>query len=596
VALGAAGVAVAAGLVVWMLWPAPRPAEPTPPPPPEPAREEDTGKLRIASIEPGDAAVVRGRRAWVRWTTSVRAAGRLHWRKAGDPEFKVVEAVEGRFLIAELPDLELGAVYEYKVEASAGGETVSSGVRKLGCEGGLEFDPPQVEARIARDYDQIVRFRIKNSSEAGIRVAARALAEFDELPAEMVGPGSQDEPIDVEPGRSASLTLAVNAADAARADYEIPVDAAGALVKVRLIVAIPAFKLSFRVVSEDPVTLAKTVEVSNEGGPLTDLSIRIAEPNEREAIVMPAAKHAPLASGNTLLVAVSPILYLEFEGIALELECRAAGQAARFPLRFDRPGGRRLMGIRTATQERSHSHDKYCTNRPDSCSQLPGPDATGSEEKPPEAKDKGQEVIDTLRKYYVGKPNYTYQEGTKGKVVVHPKKEGEEVPTVEIRWDCSGLISQLLTDMGFPDPNTGPGKGCENIAGNFKKVDAKEARPGDVIVFDYHGYRNENTGADKKTNPKWTEKREADGVPDHCGFVSETDGTRITKVIHITSSKKIHEEDPSEEWSGYYDQATTPVGSQNKLSKYITGIYRPNYEPKEGVCSAGGGCDSKGKQ
>ena len=98
-------------------------------------------------------------------------------------------------------------------------------------------------------------------------------------------------------------------------------------------------KLSFRVVAEDPHTLAKTVEVKNEGDTLTGLAVHIAAPSDSEVCLQPSATHAFLLTGETMQFVAAPVLYLEFQSLRTDLECQAAGQSQTFPLEFKAPAG-----------------------------------------------------------------------------------------------------------------------------------------------------------------------------------------------------------------------------------------------------------------
>ncbi|MCI0560923.1 MAG: hypothetical protein MN733_20755, partial [Nitrososphaera sp.] len=186
-----------------------------------------------------------------------------------------------------------------------------------------------------------------------------------------------DDPKDIKPGETLLMRLAVFAADATRENYEIPVEAAGAHAMVHLQVSRPEFKLSIKIVDENPQTLAKTIEIKNEGEPLTDLSLRVVPPNDMEVQLQPTARHAFLPFGETLRLVASPVLYFEFESLEAGLECAAAGQSQRFPLEFKALAGKRFFGVRTATRQESSNSDWYCTNKPNTCSEVSGPEGNG---------------------------------------------------------------------------------------------------------------------------------------------------------------------------------------------------------------------------
>ncbi len=332
----------------------------------------------LAEVEPADGAAIQGIEAWIRWRSPVPGKGKVLLRKAGEQDFRVFEAGEGgEALAARLAPLEPGEKYEYRVETAAGGAIYQGALRTFEVKGGLAFNPASLAQTIHRDYDQAVLLELENRSRDKVLVAARALARFADLPADLTGPGSVDQPTELPPGGNLKLRLAIAAVDAAKERYEIPVEAGGVFATVRVAVARPKFQLSFKVTGEDPQTLAKFVEIRNEGEALADLTVRIATPNETEVRLQPDAQHAYLQPEHVLQFLAMPVLYLEFQSLKVEMECASAGQSIRFPLQFQAPPGKRLIGARAGTQERTENHDWYCSNKPTTCSEVSGPDARG---------------------------------------------------------------------------------------------------------------------------------------------------------------------------------------------------------------------------
>jgi PKD repeat protein len=329
----------------------------------------------FGEIEPADGAVVRGADTWVRWSAPA-TKGQVQWRKAGETDFRTASTTDGDPLLARLAPLEVGGVYEYIVETRIGEETQRSGLRKFTAQAGLTFEPV-AEQTVRRDYDQTITLTLKNTSAEKVVVAGKALVRFADLPADVVGPGSADQPAELAPGQSIALRLAVTAPDATRETYDIPVEAAGASTVAKVRIAPTKFKLSLKVVAEDPHTLARTVVVRNDGDPLTNLSIRVVDPNQRDVRLNPGVEHAVLGSGKALTLVTEPVLYLEFAELKTELECRAAGQSIRLPLEFVAPKGKRLIGLRGGTGTSTRGAGGFCTNNPITCSIVHGGPANG---------------------------------------------------------------------------------------------------------------------------------------------------------------------------------------------------------------------------
>jgi PKD repeat protein len=336
----------------------------------------------LAEIGPADGAVVHGTEAWVRWNPAVNARGQVLWREKGAGDFRAVDAVGTDLIAGRLGPLQPDQDYEYVVEQRVNGSLERSNLRGFTVRTGPRFEPQAVDRTIARDYNQSVLLTLHNASAANVTVAGRVLAQFDDLPADLVGPGSLDEPVSLAPNKTVELELAVHAADAAMQTYVIPVEAAGAFATARIRVPAPPLELACEVVSEDPRTLAKNLKIRNNGATVADLQVRIASPNEGDVRQQPDVTHAYLQRGEVLDIIARPVLYLEFDSLKVDLECRGAGQSTRFPLEFVAPPGKRLMGIRTATGASCVARDKYCVNNPHICTTCSGPPGNGPASEP----------------------------------------------------------------------------------------------------------------------------------------------------------------------------------------------------------------------
>lgn len=242
----------------------------------------------------------------------------------------------------------------------------------------LVFEPAFVSATVARDYEQSVTIKVRNTKESPIEVAARTASAFPDLLAQFVGPGSMDQPVTLAPGEALDLHLAVFAPDARQAQYEVELRAGDAIGKAEIKVKQPKIDLRFSVINENKMTLAKTVEIRNRGSSLGDFSVKLSAPYRGAARINPAIRHGNLPIGGKFEVTISPVLFLEFQSLTLDLECHTAGQVVRFPLSFAAPSGSRLIGMRSGTKKETESADWYCTNKPETCAEIQGAPANGS--------------------------------------------------------------------------------------------------------------------------------------------------------------------------------------------------------------------------
>src|SRR5688500_725163 len=151
--------------------------------------------MLLADIEPPDGAILRGSDAWIRWSPPAPSKGTVLWRAEGERDFRTVEAEGGDPLLAQLISLQPGTRYEYIVESRAGERVERSGLRTFTVQGGLAFEHDLVVESIKRDYDQTVVQTLRNSSQETVTVGGRALTHYEDLPADIVGPGCVDDPV-----------------------------------------------------------------------------------------------------------------------------------------------------------------------------------------------------------------------------------------------------------------------------------------------------------------------------------------------------------------------------------------------------------------
>ena len=330
----------------------------------------------FSDIEPPDGATVYASDAWIRWSSPTAAKGRVLWRKLGSKRAHSGDAGNGQELIAHLASLNAGSKYEYIAEETDGSQTLRSSIRTLSVKSGLAFDPV-IDQTVEHDYDQSVKLTLRNRGSQPVRVAAKALKQFDDLQSDIAGYGSVDVPGQVAPNGALDLRLAVTAADSTHDTYEIPIEAGGAYVTARFHVHIPKLNIAFKVLSEDSKTLAQRVGILNNGDIVTDLSIRPVAQNEADLEIQPGVNHARIGHGEAITITVAPVLYLEFQSLKAEIEAKAAGQSTTFQLEFQAPPGMHLIAFRSASGAGSGCSGKYCTNNPNTCSECGSPRGNG---------------------------------------------------------------------------------------------------------------------------------------------------------------------------------------------------------------------------
>ena len=245
------------------------------------------------------------------------------------------------------------AVMANAANKNAANKTSAEKVRIAG--GNLTF-------RIQRDYDQKLAVRVENVSANAHKIVADIDPPGNGLLGDFVGAGGTSSPIDVPPGGTSTLVLALFAQDARQRVYAIPVRVKEAgtgetLATARLSVGVPLpkFALKTRVGSADPGTLAVAVDVKNEGEPLTDVTVDGGTELLGKIWFAPCVDHARLDNGETLTFHVAPVLDPSFRELKGNVTIRGAGQTQDVPLHFKLPAGKQVFVATSASMARFSS-------------------------------------------------------------------------------------------------------------------------------------------------------------------------------------------------------------------------------------------------
>jgi len=245
--------------------------------------------------------------------------------------------------------------------------------------------PEDLTFSIARDYNQRVELELRNQTKQPKTIVATVDPWGHGLLGDFVGPGSLDDPVEVAPGGRATVSLYLFAQDATRRHYRSRIAVKDAQTQeslattpITVLVPTPAFDLAAQVGQADAGTLAVPITVTNNGGPLTDVTVVPGKELQGRVFFNPRVEHANLPSGKQLQFKVYPHLHTRFEGLEGSLVVRAAGQETAVPVAFQLPEGKRVF---VATSFSTGSYDSragYCTNCPSNDAPIGGPSSDWS--------------------------------------------------------------------------------------------------------------------------------------------------------------------------------------------------------------------------
>jgi uncharacterized membrane protein len=234
--------------------------------------------------------------------------------------------------------------YTYRVISNTSYGSTESEERSFYIDHGVTFTERIYDFNIERDYDQRVTVTVRNTDNIAHEILLNVNSTDPELIAGFIGEGSIDEMITLAPDETKDVILALHAQDAAQRDYYLSLnlttddnitDNAIANIHVRL----PNIDLRFEELSIDPLTLTKTIRLTNHGDTVTDLNIYGNGGLKGNVTFQPTITHGYLRSGRSVTFEAVPILSLDFTGMNGSIVAEAAGVKTNLSVNYTLPEG-----------------------------------------------------------------------------------------------------------------------------------------------------------------------------------------------------------------------------------------------------------------
>ena len=204
---------------------------------------------------------------------------------------------------------------------------------------------------IERDYAQKATVNVTNISESNIEYYLVAKNIYKDIYMNFVRNGSTASPLVIQPGETQSVQLDIFAQNAVEGEYTIPVyamvirgDSKVEDAKSTILLNCPeiSLNLSLNLISEDPYSLTKTYELSNNGETLTDVTVAVSGEAKDYISVDPIIGNYQLNRYNSISFDVSPDLSkMKDNNLSVidgKLVVSAGGKFQYFDLLFDTQG------------------------------------------------------------------------------------------------------------------------------------------------------------------------------------------------------------------------------------------------------------------
>ena len=337
------------------------------------------------------------------WRTNPASSGVITLYPEGHPELaQTLNSEMGTDHSVTAENLTRNTTYFWKLNSTTSCGESGGGLRQFRVENGIVFTQIPADFTIDRDYNQILKIYAKNEDVVLHSLKADLVNPSEDLIANFVGSGSIDEVINLGPGETRELSLAVHAQDTTKSSYlltahlltdgstEKPIED-NAKIKVNILSS-GDFKIEEDISAYDPKFMAHTYIITNNGSTITDLSLKAVDPVTglpARIFLKPSINHARLERGKTLKVVAYPLfdasdvaidpsggLHSEIfdTGVFLNshkreisalIKAEGAGNTKTTNADVNCPAGKNVFEVTHRNQVLScSSEDWYCTNRP----------------------------------------------------------------------------------------------------------------------------------------------------------------------------------------------------------------------------------------
>jgi PGF-CTERM protein len=327
--------------------------------------------LRIDSISPPDKSRMGSDDVLFTWRTSEGCKSELYIRQHGSLNYTVVDGQRGTYHTATAVNLTRNEWYDFYVKANSGSRIARSNIQSIFIDNGISFAKVRYDVTIERNYSQSCPISVKNTDTEPHELRVGVNSSARDIYFNFLGGGSSDKVITLAPGETRTLDLVIHAQDARERNYTLHanltnlgpekiVDNADIYVNVHW----PVTLFNFEEVGTDSVTLTKTLQITNLGDPITDLSIIPDDALLKNTVIQPSVRHMALRRNETIDIQVSPLWSEDIGSISGTLTASAANFSKTLDVDFSCKEGRQLHKVvLSGPQLHFDLKGGYCVNQ-----------------------------------------------------------------------------------------------------------------------------------------------------------------------------------------------------------------------------------------
>lgn len=311
--------------------------------------------IKINDLVPRDNDVIGTRNVTFAWRTSESSSSELYLKGENESAYNLTRGPSGFVHSINTSNLTRNTCYNFKVRSEKGSRYVESMPRRFCVDNGIIFIPNSYNLTVERDYDQHRPIYVKNtdSKPHSIKVNITNMTNsYDDIYLGFLGEGSMDRELNLAPGETKNLDLAIHAQDAMHKNYTFAANLTNlgpekivdyAQIKVNVHFNETDFK--FEEIGLDPINLTKTFRVTNLKDPVRDLTITPDDNLRKDVVIQPYVNHASLERDGSIEFTVSPLWSRDI-GAILGFLTASAGTAKKvLPVNFSCQEGNQLYQV-----------------------------------------------------------------------------------------------------------------------------------------------------------------------------------------------------------------------------------------------------------
>jgi hypothetical protein len=308
--------------------------------------------LTITELSPEDESRMGSNDVLFTWKTSEESTSKLYIKPQENSTYTEIPGESGFDHSVVATNLSRNEWYNFYVRSEAGSRFDQSEVRSIFIDRGIAFTKWLYNVNINRSYSQSCPISVVNTDSEPHELRVGVNSSASDIYFNFLGDGSADKVITLEPGETRDLDLVIHAQDARQKEYNLFANLTNlgpeAIVDratINVTVHWPVTLFKFEEVSTDLVTLTKTFRVTNQGDPITDLTITPDEALLRNTVVQPSVRHVSLGSNETIDINVSPLWSKDIGAIKGVLTASAADVNKTLSVDFSCKEGRQLYKV-----------------------------------------------------------------------------------------------------------------------------------------------------------------------------------------------------------------------------------------------------------